>query len=938
MVYFRLRAVGLTGWLLLGTMVTPGLPPARAQVVSSDRQAEADRLLEQGIRQWQTGQVSQAMTSLQQALTLFEQLNDTKQQAKTIRNLGTVYYLLANYQQAIAHYQRSLALARQIGNGEAEASALNNLGAVSAGLGNYQKANDYYQQALPIYRRVGDRLGEGQVLGNLAEVAYGLSQPTQAIDYGNQAIAIAREVKDVRLEANTIGLVGIVYDKLSDYAKARELYQQQLAMARQNTDPQGEAAALNNLGTLYHTLGNFDQAIQLLEQRVLIARRIQDKFGEASSLKNLSSVYDDVGNTRKAIDYIFKALAIAQEIKNPSLEASVTSSLGNLYLELLDYDKAIAYHTKYLALKQAANSLEGEAIAYVNLGNAYKVKGDVPKAIQYHKQVLAIARQLKNPSMESTALLNLAVHYDDLQQYDTAIAYHQQALAIARATHDQRTEAIVLNNLGNTLFKLRRLPEAETTLAAGLTRWESLRSGVGSDDINKISIFEQQLRTYRTLQRVLVAQNKTDAALEIAERGRARALVELLSRGQRGIVDRAQATVQKAISLDEMRAIAKAQNSTLVEYSIAYEDVVEHGKIKPRESELYIWAIAPKGDITFRTVNLKQQKIALADLVETSRSALGVRGRGLSVAATNPQAATSPHSTAQEAAKSQQLYQTLIAPIADVLPKDPTARVTVIPQGSLFLVPFAALKDPTGKYLIEQHTLLTAPSIEVLAFTHRQKSVATRSATVKPRSSLVVGNPTMPTVPAQFDRPAERLQPLPGAEQEARAIAELLGTPAIIGRQATKAVVMQQMQQQQIIHLATHGLLDDLTLSGVPGAIALAPTGQDNGLLTSNEISQLKLQANLVVLSACDTGRGRISGDGVIGLSRAFISAGAPSLVVSLWSVPDAPTAALMTEFYQTLKRSPDKAQALRQAMLKTMQNHPDPLDWAAFTLIGEAD
>ena len=146
------------------------------------------------------------------------------------------------------------------------------------------------------------------------------------------------------------------------------------------------------------------------------------------------------------------------------------------------------------------------------------------------------------------------------------------------------------------------------------------------------------------------------------------------------------------------------------------------------------------------------------------------------------------------------------------------------------------------------------------------------------------------------------------------------------------------MSNARIIHLATHGLLDDFRQLGMPGAIALAPSGKDDGLLTSSEILKLKLNAELVVLSACDTGRGKITGDGVIGLSRALIAAGVPTVIVSLWSVPDAPTAELMTEFYRQLQKNPDKVQALRQAMLATIKNHPDPRNWAAFTLIGSPD
>jgi CHAT domain-containing protein len=194
----------------------------------------------------------------------------------------------------------------------------------------------------------------------------------------------------------------------------------------------------------------------------------------------------------------------------------------------------------------------------------------------------------------------------------------------------------------------------------------------------------------------------------------------------------------------------------------------------------------------------------------------------------------------------------------------------------------------------------------------------------------------MPKVSLVPGDPPQQLAPLPHSEQEAFAIAQLFQTQALIGNQATKAAIVQQLPNARIIHLATHGLLDNIR--GMGSAIALAPSDTDNGLLTAEEILELNLNASLVVLSACNTGMGRLTGDGVIGLSRSLISAGTPSVIVSLWAVPDAPTADLMREFYQNFQRTGDKAQALRLAMLKTMQQHPNPRDWAAFTLIGEAE
>ena len=186
--------------------------------------------------------------------------------------------------------------------------------------------------------------------------------------------------------------------------------------------------------------------------------------------------------------------------------------------------------------------------------------------------------------------------------------------------------------------------------------------------------------------------------------------------------------------------------------------------------------------------------------------------------------------------------------------------------------------------------------------------------------------------------PPRQLPALPGSEREAITIAQLLNTKPITGSQATKASIAQQMLKARIIHLATHGLLNEVKRRDLPGAIALGPSGNDDGLLTSSEILDLKLNAELVVLSACNTGRGKLTGDGVLGLSRALISAGVPSIIVSLWLVPDDSTAELMAEFYRQLQLNPNKAQALRQAMLMTMKMHPNPQAWGAFTLIGEAE
>ncbi|MDM3856552.1 MAG: CHAT domain-containing protein, partial [Aphanizomenon gracile PMC649.10] len=572
----------------------------------------------------------------------------------------------------------------------------------------------------------------------------------------------------------------------------------------------------------------------------------------------------------------------------------------------------------------------GEGNALGNLGNAYHALGEYTKAIEYHSSSLAIAREIKDRNGEGTALGNLGIAYRLLGEYTKAIEYQSSSLAIAREIKDIAGEGDSLNNLGLAFYNSGNLPQAETTLYTGIQVWESIRGKLGNNDSYKVSIFEEQARTYRILQKVLIAQNKTNAALEISERGRARAFVELLSSrlSNTNTSQTSQPAVDKpTISL--LQKIAKQQNATLVQYSIIYDDLKIDGKQQNKESELYIWVIKPTGEIAFRKSDLKplwqKENTTLRELVDNSRESIGVKRRGGIVASLDPNAAPVK-------GRFERLHELLITPIADLLPKKETERVVFIPQNELFLVPFPALQDEKGKYLIEKHTILTAPSIQVLDLTHKQKL----RQTTKSQSSLIVGNPTMPKVILEPGQPAQQLKALIWAEKEAKDIASLMNISALTGNKATKTAILEKMSQAGIIHFATHGLLDEYR--GIGSAIALAPSGKDDGLLTADEILNLKLNADLVVLSACDTGRGRITGDGVVGLSRSLISAGTASIIVSLWAVDDDSTSFLMTEFYKNREQKLDKATALRKAMLTTKAKYSSPLNWAAFTLIGESE
>lgn len=796
----------------------------------------------------------------------------------------------------------------------------------------FKEALQSFQQALTIYREIGDRKGEGAILGILGLTYYSLGDYRKAIEYHQQVLAIVREFGNRQLEANVLGNLGDAYNSLGDYRKAIEYHQQSLVIVQEIGNRESEGNGLVNLGNAYYSQGDYRKAIAYYQQALAIAKKISDRIMEAATVGGLGNAYSSLGNQRQAIEYYQQSLAIAREIGNRQFEGTTLGNLGNVYLKLGDYQKAIEYYQYNLAIAREIGTREGEARSLGNLGNAYRDLGDYQKAIEYQQQRLAIAREIGDLQGEGVAIGNLGVAYRSLGDYPKAIEYQQQALAIARQIGDRESEGRALNNLGYALYKSGNLNQAEKTLFQGIEVWESLREKLGDDNTNKVSFFEQQVHSYHTLQQVLITQNKTTTALEISERGRGRAFVELLTRRLSTNSKEIILAASLKPTIEQIKQISQNQNATLVQYSIILDDFKTQGKEQTRELELYIWVIKPTGEVNFRKVDLKplwqQQNTSFRELVTNSRESIGVRGITTASIVRQP--------GINETQNLQKLHELLIKPIADLLPTDPKNHVIFIPQRELFLVPFAALQDEQGKYLIEKHTILTAPSIQVLELTHRQK------AKVQSSQNLIVGNPAMPSLALKISEPPEQLSPLPSAQQEAIEIAKLFNTQPLIGSQAKEATIKSEISQANIIHFATHGLLNYGELQGkyrdgIPGALAFTPDEKEDGLLTSDEIFDLKLNASLVVLSACDTGSGQVTGDGVIGLSRAFITAGTPSIVVSLWAVPDAPTADLMTEFYRQMRTNPNKAQALRQAMLTVMKTRPRPRDWAAFTLIGEA-
>lgn len=812
----------------------------------------------------------------------------------------------------------------------------------------YQEKIETYAEELAKVRQQGDRLQELQILQS-AGIAYQYFGNFQkAIELYQQAFAIARDLQNWQLAESILSNLARSYSQAGDDQGINFLEQQLQAARLPGGSRQAQKILLSQLSWSYGAIGDYKKKLELAEESLQIVRKFQNREEEMTAIQTIAVSYQLMGEYERAIELYEQQLSLARDLKNAQAESNALISLGSSYHQMGNLPQAIATYQQALQLAQQRGESQGEILALQQLAAVYAEAGDREKTLQVLEQSLAIAQKSNDRFQEAYSLDSLSRAHFLLGNYSKAIDLQEKSLALYRAAKQQQgraadwSEARAMVNLGIAQFRAGQLNAAEKNLREAIAAfdllWQELLTyrnifGERRDDLYLVHNAALS-DIYPTLQQILVAQNRTDAALEAAEAGKARAFANLIAAN---LGDKSQAQLPAApLAIAQIKQIAAAQNSTLVQYAIAYDDILlsglRFGKKQRQSTHLLIWVVKPTGEIAFRQVALsreKQPNTDLKQLVASSREALGVRSRGLGVVAR----VQTEEPNKQEL---QELYQQLIAPIADLLPAEPEARVTFIPQDELFFVPFAALADSSGKYLIEKHTILTAPSIQVLDLTNKQRQRQTGLA----KDVLVVGNPVMPKVSLQLGKAAEQLPSLPGAEREAIAIASVFNTRALTGSQATKAAVVQRLPQARIVHLATHGLLDNLVgmlRQTVQSAIALAPTEAENGLLTAREIAAMKLSAELAVLSACDTGGGQLSGDGVIGLARAFISAGVPSAIVSLWAIPDSPTADLMAEFYRNLQQNPDKARALRLAMLATMKQYPNPRDWGAFILIGES-
>ena len=699
---------------------------------------------------------------------------------------------------------------------------------------------------------------------------------------------------------------------MGSFKQAVEYLKQDLIIAKEVGDRAGEGVTYGNLGNAYYDLGNLKQAIEYHKQDLNISKEVGNRAKEGVAYCNLGSDYHGLGNFRQAIEYYQQYLTISEETGDRAGEGTAYGNLGNAYNSLRDLKQAIEYQKKHLSIVKDVGSKVGEGQAYASLGCAYYDLGDFEKAVEYYRQYLSITKEIGDRAGEGKAQKLLGDAYRSLGNSKHAIEYHKKSLSIAQEVGDMVGEGQAYCSLGLDYESSASLSEAIDCYQSSIRVLEKTRTLLQSEDAWKISFRDVHQTAYTALWRTLLKNGKPHEALCAAEQGRAQALMDMLKRQY--VVD---SKPSASDDPNEMISIM-LKNLTTQTVFLALEERVH-------KDSIHFWVLRKN-----REIMSMQKEIEPGDASMLMEATLKEIGAGVRVKCENrsiDELSDEPPSTREAVEEKDQswsssvnslrpLYDAIIGSIADLLHGD---QLIVVPDGPLCLAPYSALS--------ESIRIRTVPSLTALQL------IAGAPDNFHSKSGvLLVGDPCLDEVPMNLSQ-------LPYAEKEVEMIGKLLKTTPLTGKDATKDEVVKRLKSVALVHIAAHGCAQsgEIVLTPNPNRSSQIPRKRDY-ILKMSDVQAVCLRARLVVLSCCHSGRGEVKSEGVVGIARSFLCAGARSVLVSLWAIDDEATMVFMESFYQHLADGKSASMALHQAMksLRESKEFSAVKYWAPFVLIGD--
>ncbi|MGH7768028.1 MAG: CHAT domain-containing protein [Candidatus Binatia bacterium] len=737
------------------------------------------------------------------------------------------------------------------------------------------------------------------------------------------------------------------------------------ALEAERSNQWAEAAGFyNQASSVARVTGLYEKAIAYGNKAFETGEKAKVPGRQARAILHLSHAYRRVGQQAKARELLQKGVEIVKQIPpgpvKSHFEAIIYEELGQDFLSTKETQKAIDYISYSLQVKESLIPSPGRrsaknaaAIQTIRasmsrtleiLGNAYRRAENAKEAIKAYEKALSIIKSsaLVTP-VEARIYQQLGQLYLARKDFDRAMEY----LVKSVETADKNRIASVIDRgnseIGDLLRELKRPAEAVPYYQKAIASIESSRAALESEELRS-SFFENKRRTYNGIILAYIAEKNWEEAFNYSERARSRAFLDILGAKvqlARGSLLAEEQALQAKMSVlrarlagrqedpeeDEPEADTKRLVQDLEEAQKAYNDFLSKIRKENRE-QASLMNVEPlnlkeaqqllEPGVTMLEYFVVAQRVLLwvveKDRVRFASSPIDRRDLVRKIGVLR-ESALQPGEKEKFSNLSQELYKLLIEP---ALPHIRGRELLIVPHDVLHYLPFHALLSSEEKYLIQDYPVYYLSSASLMQFT-REKRRASRE------SALVLGNPSL-------GDPAYNLR---FAEREAKEVAVVYPKSAVyLKEEASKSRAVSFSPKFEMLHFAVHAEFNED--DPMSSALLLAPEGGGDGRLRVEEIFSLNLNADMVVLSACETGLGKISnGDEIIGLTRAFIYAGTPSIVTTLWKVNDRSSYELMREFYSHLK-SLKKSEALRQAQLKTMKDFPEPFYWAAYQLTGE--
>ncbi len=666
------------------------------------------------------------------------------------------------------------------------------------------------------------------------------------------------------------------------------------------------------LGDSYSETSHFQEAIDSYEEYKRICEKQGDEAEVGHAHGRLGKVYLSVGKIEEARNNFELQLRTAKKVGDRKEEGRAIGSLGSIYLRLHNLETAYKKFNDLLEISQELKDRSGEGDAYGNLGMVHHLHGNCTRAREYLLQNLTIVQELDDRAGEGKAYSNLGRVYRRLDDFERALEYHELQLRIAVEEGRMGDEARAYYEMGCNLELLDFEEKTLTFYKLSVLLFNDIRANLrfrersAFKDEWKINLFHEFKHVYTALCRTLLKDNSPLEALWAAEQGRAQALADLLV-SRYGILSGEQIGTASGI----LKHIST--NTVFLEID---------------SKTIYLWLLKPGQPVHFRKRSCEVDATSfLGSLIENAYRSIDVNWhfeRGYIA-------------LKEHLSPFRIIYDILFSAIVDLIQDD---ELVIVPCGHLWLAPLAAIVDHESKYLCESFRIRLAPSLKFL------KLIAECPRSYHRESgALIVGDPLIEGR-VRYSGRLKSFAPLPHARQEAQMIGRLTNSKPLIGREATKMAVLEQLNSAALIHFATHcdATTGDILLAPPPNPTRPFNIPEEKDYtLTIDEVLNMNVRAKLVRaklvnLSCCDSGHGKIKAEGLVGMGRAFLAAGARSVLVSLWAIDDQATFEFMKSFYQHLAEGKKASEALNMAMRcrRESEKFNEVKHWASFVLIGD--